>query len=884
MTEILSRLKELIFDNKESSIPEIKYIQNSEIILTLNRGFTELYRTKPKNPILFLSKWLSRESKAKELEKKYKENKLKKENLELKYYQIEKNNFIQKEREGQERKVKKEDEDSLIQEIKDCKDFWLGFNHICERLKTLTNSTGCYIGIYDQKRKAVKEEDDIDGHLDPSGVKVLRYIGWNNDHEFLNGKFLEPNQGVTYDLINVQPPQQTNEQPQNPPNDKKPEEEKDKKKSEEELNTLLIKDVVNDNRIKFFREPRLGCYLALDLTYKTSLSYNSLLSAIRCTKNYEGSKEEEETRKKEWKEKQEEIQGQINELKELKAKEEELRKLAEERALEAEIKAKMASTNENEGNKPPEEKKENVQAQQQPNQQQNQNKKDQILEYTEEIEALEKQLTEWTEEEVKLEDYEKGENHIYMCLDTLGQDRVFSEKEIEYIKLIGKNIKNSIEKLEQSLLEKDRDLRIKFLEKELKLKEEERYCDEKFEDDMNNHMNQYFNSEEFKSKGIADEKTKNFEGEIFKINYLKDLLLGGDCGEILLTFQNFEFVEFIKIFQNLFYFARINPLDINEIKTNKLEWKRARNYWKDLFPYVKEYSPIGPKPEIIKPIYKLNKIKDNLESCIVKKDDIKAYSQTLLMFVDFILQLIRVRHDDIIERICKVAVYKDKRERIIKTNQEIDEERKKIIDAAKEQNPNVRVPGEEVPKEEKKEEGEEKEGEKKVEGEEKKENPEGENKENKESKKEESNKENSENSKENKKENESKELKTEGGNKENKDSKESKESEEKEIEEKNKTDLDSMKLEEDLKKFDEENPKQEIPPDIEYDVDNDYDIDNTERETAVNNALQEANTVAVNQDNNNKKIPGNNPTNQNQQGVNNNMNNNNINNTSKNVK
>ena len=39
--------------------------------------------------------------------------------------------------------------------------------------------------------------------------------------------------------------------------------------------------------MNFFREPRLGCYLALDLTYKTSLSYPSLLSAIQCTKNYE---------------------------------------------------------------------------------------------------------------------------------------------------------------------------------------------------------------------------------------------------------------------------------------------------------------------------------------------------------------------------------------------------------------------------------------------------------------------------------------------------------------------------------------------------------------------------------------------------------------------
>ena len=64
------------------------------------------------------------------------------------------------------------------------------------------------------------------------------------------------------------------------------------------VKSLLIEDVVNDNRIKFIKEPRLGCYLALDLTYKTSLSYNPLLNAIQCTKNYEASKEEHEARKK----------------------------------------------------------------------------------------------------------------------------------------------------------------------------------------------------------------------------------------------------------------------------------------------------------------------------------------------------------------------------------------------------------------------------------------------------------------------------------------------------------------------------------------------------------------------------------------------------------
>ena len=829
MSELINKMKEYLLDNKTSTIPEIKFLQESDLIFTLNRGFTELYRAKPKNPILFLSKWLNRESLSKELSKKYADNKIKSENLQLKYYQLDKQKYITEQREIQQKKIKKDDEDNLITEIKSCKDFWLGFNHICERLKTLSKATGCYIGIYDQKRRPVKEDDDIDSHLDPSGTKVLRYIAWNDDHNFLDDQYLEPNEGVTFDLINQK--QQGNAPQEN--KEEKPEEQKNElnkedkeKKIEENVKSLLIEDVVNENRIKFFREPRLGCYLALDLTYKTSLSYNSLLSAIECTKTYQTAKEEQEARKKEWSEKQEEIKSQINELKETKLKEEEAKRLAEE----MEAKAKLAAANpqtENDPNKPPEEKKETTAPV--PQVTNYQSRKDNAQDLAENIENLEKQLTPWEEEPVQLKEYDKEEKNIYMCLDTLGQDRVFSEDEIKYIKKIGANIRESIELLEKSLLEKDRDIRIKFLDSEAKIKAEDKYSDEKFEECINTYINQFYSSDEFKSKGITEENAKIFEGDLQKMKYLKNLILEGeDCLNILLTFQEFEFVEHIKAFQNLFYFAKINPLDINENKTNKLEWKKARKFWNEVFPYLREYNPLGAKPEEIKNIYKLNKIKENLESCLQKREEIKTYSQTLIMLIDLILHIIKVRHDDIISRICKVAVYKDKREKIIKENNDIDEERQKIIDAAKALNPNVLLPGEKK-EEEKKEETEEKKEEEKKEEEKKEE----------------------EKKTEEKKEEEKKEETEEKKEEENK--------EEEKKEELNQDEIDSAKLAEDLKKFDEEHPKQEVPPDIEYDIDNDYDIDQTEKDTEINNALQASqNSIAEKEKDKNKNTANNN--------------------------
>ena len=70
---------------------------------------------------------------------------------------------------------------------------------------------------------------------------------------------------------------------------------------------------------------------------------------------------------------------------------------------------------------------------------------------------------------------------------------------------------------------------------------------------------------------------------------------------------------------------------------------------------------------------------------------------------------------------------------------------------------------------------------------------------------------------------------------------------------------DSIKLAEQLMKFDEEHVKQEVPPDVEYDIDNDYDIDQAEKDTFINAALQSANNPSPNQIDKTKLNQFNNP-------------------------
>ena len=250
MSDLLSRLKEqMIIDQKNSYIPEIEYLKESTLCETLNKGFTELYRVKPQNPIIFLSKWLTRESKSNELLRKYKEDALKREKLKMKYHQRDRITEAKNQLKEEEIKVYSDHQEALIKEIQTCPDFWLGFNHICEELKILTNATGVYIALYDPKRKEVTEDDDETGHIFQPLTQVIRYIAWSNDHDFLHGKYIEPNQGITYDLLNMQsgsnvnPPTQGEQPPQNneenPPQENNPNPDNvnaDKKQGEEVKN------------------------------------------------------------------------------------------------------------------------------------------------------------------------------------------------------------------------------------------------------------------------------------------------------------------------------------------------------------------------------------------------------------------------------------------------------------------------------------------------------------------------------------------------------------------------------------------------------------------------------------------------------------------------
>ena len=652
MEQLLKKLKNApVIKTEESEEERLKYLEETGLNDIVNKGLVELYRVQPENPITFLASFLINEDNAKKIIESIKNAKEKKVTLEQK--QRENEEYKQKMLEEAKKKEeeKEQEKEKLREDIKSCEDFEDKLNDICEKLKNIIGATGVYISSYDYKRKPIENiTDDENAHIDPDNIKVLRYIHWNEDHSFLHGKYLPRKKGVTYSIfLNGEEGEdeeeggegagEGGEEPKdNPPqenagggNEEDEEEDNQEQNKDLPVKMMEVQDVVNTKKMYFYREPRLGSYLFFDIGYKSSLNYNSLLSAIKNLQEYQQQNEEYEKAKAE---KEEE------ERQKAAAKEEEQQNNEGGAEVEEEEDKKEGGDGEGE---------------------------------EDEKEKLVKPI---------LQDFEKESKTLILSMDTLGQDRTFSESEKNFAQEISKLIRDSLEALEKKKLESDRDLRIDFLKLEKPLVDE--WTTDKIELEEENAMKDYTNSDEFLNKEINDEEGRRINEEFAKAQWSINTLTSGDFQAVLEMFDRFEFIQYEKAFQNIFYFAKVDPTTINEPETNKLYWKFAKTHWVEIIDVIRSYTPFGAKPEKISPIFKGNFILDNLTPLLAedKVEELQGYSFVLYRLIKYVVDILNTRKSDILWRHANQRAAIKKRIEIINSNKKIDKERQKALEEA----------------------------------------------------------------------------------------------------------------------------------------------------------------------------------------------------------
>ena len=564
-----------------------------------------------------------------------------KELLDKKYAELLQKKAEEKEKQDKIEEEKRKQKEDLEKSITTCEDFEDHLNEICEKFKNIIGATGVYISKYDLKRKyPIAPDADENGHIDPSNTKVLQYVNWCNDHSFLHHQYLSPGEGVTYKLIGIEGEEEqgegeNQEEKKEDQEEVDEEEKKEKEPKDETLKHIIIDEVVNELKMKFFREPRLGCYYAIDIRYQGSMQYSSLLSAIE---NYKDKiKKEEQDKRLAEKEEEEKLKAQEEAGQE---KNEEKDKEKEEEEVEEE-----------------EAKKEG------------------------EEEGLAKEEKD-DDKPVVLKDFEKVEQIYILSIDTMGQEKVFNEEEKKYILDIAKLIKNSMENHEKQLLEKDRNLRMEYLSIEKPIETE--WDEDRFEAEKDNTIKEYQSSEEFSNKNINDEDEKEVDFDMMRAKTIMNVIYSTEMINLLGTFEKFEFVQYEKLIQNLFYFARINGEEINEDFTHKLSWKKGRKIWKKMIELIKAYDPIGPRPEKIDKIFKGDVILANLEEFMEKEkqEELTQYSFSLRTLVSYVIEILKVRKADIIRRFRYKKNLEKQRNDIIEKNKQMEEVRKQALEEA----------------------------------------------------------------------------------------------------------------------------------------------------------------------------------------------------------
>lgn len=581
------------FNFQGSANPDIKYLSSPEIGDIVINGLTETYLTQPINPIRYLGNWLLNQHKSKELVKKYEiidENR-------KKYKEKFEKEIKDKEEEKEKIKIEKEKIESkrieLIEYISKSSDIEEELDYICNELAVNTNSTGVYLYNFGLKIKKVDILDDDKAHeIEPY---VYRIVNTSSDHQVLKDKFLLQEEGII-NKIYTQSEEKEVVQSQNEDG------ENEKKEINEEDNIpnhILIDEVVRDNQIKFFFEPRLGCYFAIDASYNSSINEESLSNAIVCLKEY---KDEEKLL-------EEEKKVQIEQIKE-----------------QMQVKENLNKNNEVENEEKVEENKEN------------------------EYELLIKQLE---NKKVELKDFSRKNIRLVFGMDTLGQDRIYSDEEKKYIFKIIKEIIKVRTNQEKERLLKMRDLRI------LSLEMEKEYLDlnpiDKIIEAEEIEFKKYL-TEKFES-GIDDDQ-KEDEQSKFKLKFICQIQLidNENLNKLFNHFSQYEFVEYPRIFQYILYFNNYKGEDINYPNTNKLNWKVARKYWNvSLIKYIQSYKYQGPITTNIGSLLKISNLLKVLNE--FDEEKIREYSFVLSRIYDAFRYLILLRKKDIEKRRKKIKEF-----------------------------------------------------------------------------------------------------------------------------------------------------------------------------------------------------------------------------------
>lgn len=129
-----------------------------------------------------------------------------------------------------------------------------------EYLEAHYGLAACYVGLLGNQRKTVTDNDeDENAHLDLEAPKTVTYIGASkNSKEGMLGRVLPPEKGISLDVFKEDPVVE---------GDEGGEVKKDIKQK-----YIYVPNVLKEERIHYFRLPKLGSYAVFSMVVPNLLA------------------------------------------------------------------------------------------------------------------------------------------------------------------------------------------------------------------------------------------------------------------------------------------------------------------------------------------------------------------------------------------------------------------------------------------------------------------------------------------------------------------------------------------------------------------------------------------------------------------------------------
>lgn len=166
-----------------------------------------------------------------------------------------------------------------------------------------------------------------------------------------------------------------------------------------------------------------------------------------------------------------------------------------------------------------------------------------------------------------------------VCLDTMGQDREFTDDEKRFAIQTVMDFKRTWDRIEVDCLRKDRNKKIELLEVEKEFFDSETAA--RFEEEEKA-VERYLAS--FSSQQLDDE-LKEIVNKAARLYFVADLFdTNNNWKKNLMTLKEFKVLKYPRVMQSLLYLLGFNREEICERHTNRFFWKIAKNCINEDFP------------------------------------------------------------------------------------------------------------------------------------------------------------------------------------------------------------------------------------------------------------------------------------------------------------